>query len=242
MKAKPYEKLSVVYNGLMKNVDYTSWSKYILEIAEDYIEDDDRVLELASGNCKMADLISRKYKIFVATDISLAMLKLGQNNGIEKICCDMTKLPFKEKFDFVFSAFDSINYILKQKELSRLFKEVYLALKDNGIFSFDVSLESNSIKFLIAKITEDYYDGFSFTRINKYDKRNRIHSNRFIITHNSGSQVIEVHKQKIYTIKTYFKLAEEAGLHTEACYDCFTFNDVNSESERAQFVMRKINL
>ena len=240
MKSKPYEKLSDVYNGLMKNVDYTSWSKYILELAEDYIENGDRVLELAAGNCKMAELISRRYKNYVGTDISLSMLKSAKNNGIEKICCDMSELPLKEKFDFVFSAFDSVNYILKQKTLSRLFKEVYRILADDGIFSFDASLESNSIKFLIAKTTEDYYNGFSFTRTNRYNKRFRIHYNSFIITHNSGSKVKEIHKQKIYDIKTYFKLAEDAGLHTEACYNCFTFNDVNPDSERAQFVMRKI--
>ncbi len=51
----------------------------------------------------------------------------------------------------------------------------------------------------------------------------------------------EVHKEKIYKIDTYFKLAEKAGLYTEACYDCFTFKDVKENSQRAQFVMRKIN-
>lgn len=242
MKAKPYEKLSDVYNGLMKNVDYRNWSKYILKIAEEYIEEGDQVLELAAGNCKMAELISKKYNNFVGTDISFSMLKSADNDGIKKICCDMTQLPLKDKFNFVFSAFDSVNYILKQKTLSRLFKEVYFILADDGIFSFDASLESNSLKFLIGKTTEDYYNGFSFTRINRYIKRNRIHYNSFIINHNTGSVVKEVHKQKIYDIKTYFKLAEDAGFHTEACYECFTFNDANPESERAQFVMRRVKL
>ena len=240
MKLRPYEKLSDVYNGLMKNVDYTSWSKYILDIAEDYIKNGGRVLELASGNCNMAELISKKYKNFVCTDISLSMLQSAKNNRTEKICCDMSELPLKEKFDFVFSAFDSVNYILKQKTLSRLFKEVYRILADEGIFSFDASLENNSLKFLIAKTTEDCYNGFSFTRTNRYNKRSRIHYNSFIIAHNSRSKVKEVHKQKIYNIKTYFKLAEDAGLQTEACYSCFTFDDVDPDSERAQFVMRKI--
>jgi ubiquinone/menaquinone biosynthesis C-methylase UbiE len=241
MKVKPYEKLSLVYNGLMKNVDYTKWSKYILEIAGEYVDDGARILELAAGNCKMADIITRRYKNFIGTDISLSMLKTAKNNKLRKICCDMTELPLKIKFDFIFSAFDSVNYILKQKTLFRLFKEVYLILKDNGIFTFDVSLENNSLNFLVEKMTDDYYTSFSFTRTNKYNKRNRIHYNSFIITHDSGSEIKEVHKQKIYDIRTYFKLAEEAGLSTEACYDCFTFNDVNRESERAQFVMRKAN-
>ncbi|MCW8822986.1 MAG: class I SAM-dependent methyltransferase, partial [Ignavibacteriaceae bacterium] len=147
MKVKPYEKLSLVYNGLMKNVDYKNWSNYILGIAEEYIEDRARVLELAAGNFKMAELITRKYKNYVGTDISFSMLSSSNHNNLKKICCDMSELPLKEKYDFVFSAFDSINYILKQKSLLKLFKEVYLILADDGIFTFDVSLENNSIKF-----------------------------------------------------------------------------------------------
>ena len=241
MKVKPYEKLSEVYNGLMKNVDYQNWSKYILKIAEGHVKDEARILELAAGNCKMAQVITRKYKNFIGTDISFAMLKSSENNKLNKICCDMTELPLKAKFDFVFSAFDSVNYILKQKIFLKLFQEVHLILNDNGIFTFDVSLEKNSLKFLIGKTTKDHYNGFSFTRINKYNKINRIHSNRFIISNNLDSVVQEVHRQKIYDIRTYFKLGEKAGFNIEECYECFTFSDINPESERAQFVMRKVS-
>ncbi len=37
MKVRPYEKVADVYNGLMKKVDYTTWSKYLLVIAEENI-------------------------------------------------------------------------------------------------------------------------------------------------------------------------------------------------------------
>ena len=241
MKVKPYEKLSEVYDGLMKNVDYQNWSKYILDIAEEHISDDPRILELAAGNCKMAQLITRRFKNFIGTDISFEMLKSSENNKLKKICCDMTEFPLKVKFDFIFSAFDSVNYLLKQKILLKLFQEVYLILNDNGIFTFDVSLENNSLKFLIGKKTEDYYNGFSFTRTNKYNRTKRIHYNRFIIRNDSGIIAKEVHKQKIYDIQTYFKLAEKAHLNIAECYECFTFNDLKPESERAQFVMRKSN-
>ena len=183
----------------------------------------------------------RRFKNFIGTDISFEMLKSSENNKLKKICCDMTELPLKEKFDFIFSAFDSVNYLLKQKILLKLFQEVYLILNDNGIFTFDVSLENNSLKFLIGKKTEDYYNGFSFTRTNKYNRTKRIHYNRFIIRNDSGFIAKEVHRQKIYDIQTYFKLAEKAHLNIEECYECFTFSDLKPESERAQFVMRKSN-
>jgi SAM-dependent methyltransferase len=241
MKLRPYEKVAAIYDAMMKKLDYESWSNYILEIADEYIDDNARVLELGAGNCKIAEFISARYKNYVATDISLSMLKISENNNLKKICCDMTELPFRTKFDFIFSSFDGMNYILKQKHLARLFNEVFYLLEKDGVFTFDVSLESNSLNFVIGKTVEGRHNGFTFRRISQYSQRSRIHSNHFYIRNESGIEFKEVHKEKIYNINTYFKLAERAGFHTEACYDCFTFEDVNQKSERAQFVMRKAN-
>ena len=157
MNVKPYDKLSEVYNGLMKRVDYYNWSNYILEIAEENIENGANILELASGNCKMAEIISKKYKNYIATDISRSMLKSANENKINKICCSMTDLPLKTKFQFIFSAFDSVNYILSKKLVLKFFNEIYLRLSDKGIFTFDASLENNSLKFLVEKKSQEFY-------------------------------------------------------------------------------------
>ena len=241
MKVKPYEKLAEVYDDLMKKVDYESWSKYILEISKNYVTNEAMVLELAAGNCRMADLLSRNYRYYVCSDISQSMLKTGSIK-LQKVCCNMTQLPFNTKFDFVFSAFDSVNYILKKKMLLRLFKEVYSILTDDGIFTFDASLETNSLKFLIKETTESIYNGFLYVRTNVYNKWIKTHYNKIILSHRSNSVFKETHKQKIYDLTTYFELAENAGFYTDACYKCFSFEEANSGSERAQFVMRKVNL
>lgn len=241
MKVNPYEKVACVYDGLMKKVDYPTWSKYLLVIAEENIPDNAKILELGAGNCKMAEIFSKKYKSYFATDISLSMLKNSSKNHLTKICCDMTAIPIKAKFDFIFSAFDGVNYILKQKTLFSLFREVYRLLNENGIFTFDVSLERNSLNVIISDCIEDHHNGFWFQRISRYNKHSRIHYNKFYISDDSGSEFNEVHKQKIYDISIYFQLAEKAGLYTESCFDCFSFKDVSQKSNRAQFVMRKIS-
>ncbi|MCU0405557.1 MAG: class I SAM-dependent methyltransferase [Ignavibacteriaceae bacterium] len=241
MKIKPYEQVSAIYDGLMKKLDYASWSKYILLIAKENVKDKAKFLELGAGNCKMAKLLSEEYGNYYASDISLSMLRSGDKNNLKKICCDMSLLPFKEKFDFVFSTFDSVNYILKQKSLQNLFTEVDYLLREDGIFTFDVSLEKNSLNFTTGKSTEGQHNGFNYKMISKYNKLSRIHYNNFYIWNESGLIFKEMHKEKIYPINTYFKLAEKVGLHVESCYDCFTFKDVNQKSERAQFIMRKIS-
>jgi SAM-dependent methyltransferase len=241
MKVSPYEKVAHVYNGLMKKVDYMTWSNYLMVIAQENIKDTAIILELGAGNCKMAEIFSEKYKNYFATDLSFAMLKSSSNNHLSKICCDMTSIPLKAKFDFIFSAFDGVNYILKQRSLVSLFSEVYRLLDENGIFTFDVSLERNSLNSIVNDFIEDNYNGLWFQKIGLYNKYSRIHYNKFYIRDGSGVEFKEVHKQKIYDISTYFKLAEKAGLYIESCFDCFSFKDVSQKSHRAQFVMRKIN-
>jgi len=242
MKAKPYDKISIIYNGLMQHVDYNNWSRYILSIVDLHASGTKKVLELASGSCLIGDIISKKFKSLIVTDFSLSMLKSSKKNGLKKICCDMTALPFKTKFDFIFSAFDSVNYILKQKTLLTLFREVFYVLKENSIFTFDASLENNSIKFLTPKTIVGNYNGYSFQRISRYSSRSRIHYNNFIIINESGLKFKEVHKQKIHSLKTYFNLAEKAGLHIIALYKCFTFSDAGSDSDRIQFVMKRARI
>jgi len=236
---RPYDKLSLIYDGLMKDVNFNLWTKYVMDIAKKYVNTASSFLELAAGNCTIAKTIKKKYSNLIATDISLPMLNVHFHPDLFKVCCNMISLPFKKKFDFVYATFDSVNYLLTQKELLFLFGEIEIALSDSGIFTFDVSLENNSLEFTDIQVTKDNYNGFSFKRINSYDKETRIHKNVFYIYDKSGVRFKEVHKQKIYSFETFFNLIDKAGLVVKECYDGFTFNDGSPKSERVQFVVGK---
>jgi len=241
MSDRAYEKVAVIYNDLMSVVNYDVWTDYVLDIAETYIDEEARILELAAGTCQITHRFSKVFKNIIATDISLPMLQSVKYRNFKMVCCDMISLPFKKKFDFIYCTFDSINYLLKQKQLRKLFNEINDYLEKDGIFTFDVSLELNSLKFAKETVTKGFFNGYDYKRVSRYNDRSKIHYNYFYINTASGKKISETHSQKIYDIKTYFKHSERAGLFTIACYDCFTFDDVSEKSERAQFVMRKIN-
>ena len=235
----PYESVSFIYKELMKDVNYKDWGKYILDLTQDHLDSKKlKVLELGSGNCNLAEIISRKYKDFIASDISLPMLKQGDSVKVDKICCDMTALPFNEKFDLVFSAFDSVNYLLNKRKLLNLFMEVKKVLKETGIFTFDVSLEKNSLDFENAYTIEGQIDGFHFTRRSKYYPGIGIHKNKFKVVDANGNIKHEIHKQKIYKFETYFDLIDKAGLYVVECLEAFTFNNGNRNCERIQFILK----
>ena len=117
-KVKAYANVSFIYDELMKDVNYPEWAKYIQKISSEFIRKDSKVLELGAGNCKIANLLSKKFPDIIATDISLSMLKSDTKNVVKKVCCDMISLPFNIKFDLIFSTFDSVNYLMSKKKLS----------------------------------------------------------------------------------------------------------------------------
>lgn len=235
---KIYTKLSAVYNKVMYKVRYDRWSEYLYNIADVYVSSDAEVLELAAGNCNFADYFKEYFPIIFTSDISFQMLSSAENKTIPKVCCDMTRLPFKKKFDLIFSTFDSVNYLLKRNDLKNLFSEVKKILKDEGIFAFDVSLENNSLIHVKKPVRRGNYKGISFVHKSLYSRRSKIHKNIFNIKMN-GKVYTEVHRQKIYPFELYFDLIEKAGLYVVECMEAFSFIKANPESERIQFVVKK---
>ena len=225
----------------MRDVKYKKWSKYLLDVVSEYIDKKSpSVLELGAGDCRIAGRVSEIYKNIIASDLSLPMLRQCKNVFISKVCCDMTALPFKNKFDLIYSTFDSVNYLLSKRKLLTLFLEVKKVLSGSGIFTFDVSLEKNSLDFEGSYTVEGNVKGYSFTRKSKYNSSSRIHKNIFTITDEHGNVTKEIHKQKIYKFESYFDLIIKSGLYVVECLDAFTFNNGNRNSERVQFIL-KIN-
>ena len=91
----PYLHVSHIYPHLMDFISYKWWARYIYSITNKKITKNPLVLELAAGNCSLARHLSKLYKNYIATDISLSMLNYNDEK-IKKICCDMTSIPYKK--------------------------------------------------------------------------------------------------------------------------------------------------
>jgi len=236
--SKPYKHIAELYAHLMKFISYDEWAEYYLTITGK-IPVDVKVLELASGNCKMAAYLRVHYPDLIATDLSIDMLKQAGKKDLLKVCCDMSVLPFKGNFGLIFCAFDSVNYLLTKTALNKMFRGIKNLLTDDGIFTFDVSLERNSIKNIKYLNRRGFFGTMKYIQKSDYDKRTRIHTNRFTLMFKDGSVVEEIHRQKIYPLEMYFELLENNGLYVRNCYEAFTIDDINDKADRAQFVVSK---
>ena len=108
----------------MDFVSYKWWARYIYAITKTKVVKNPRVLEIAAGNCSLAEHLSKFYKNYTATDISRSMLQKSSSK-LRRVCCDMTAIPFNHQFDLILSSFDSVNYLMSKKRLLVFFKQVY---------------------------------------------------------------------------------------------------------------------
>ncbi len=223
----------------MRKVHYDYWADYIYSITNRYLKNDCKVLELAAGNCKLAQYLSEYYPNYYASDLSLPMLLQCRSTSMRKVCCDMRMIPFKIKFDLIVMVFDSINYLTSAKDLKVFFSEINNLLMYDGVFTFDASLEKNSYKHVKYDLRRGSSNGFKYVQKSDYNPKTKIHKNLFLITHHNGLVTKEVHIQKIYPFETYFKLIDKAGLKVIECYEAFTFKDGNSNCSRIQFIVGK---
>ena len=239
MKHAPYTKLSAIYSHLMRLIGYRDWAKYILSLVE-YLEiSPDRVLEIAAGNGRIATKLAKSFNFYVLSDRSKDMLELFPGNDMPRVCCDMTSLPFNSQFDFIFSTFDSINYLTTPDSVVRLFNEIETILSNRGYFTFDVSLMKNSIIHEEKLNRKGSYRGYKYIQKSRFDRENSIHLNEFVIEDKSGKVFSEKHIQKIYSFEDYFEMIDQTGLYITDCFNTFTFENADENSGRIQFIIKK---
>lgn len=238
---KRYTILADIYEQLMNKVNYDTWAEYIYDIVKNEVPFQTKVLELAGGSGIISFYLQKYFDNYILTDKSFSMLNKAENFPSAIVCCDMQFLPFKEKFGLVVSTFDSVNYLITKKSLTNLFKEIYNILTNEGIFTFDVSLYRNSVPLINERIIESTYKNFKYKQISKFEVENRIHTNLFKVTTPEGSNITEIHRQKIWEFEEYFEVIEKCGLYVKDCFENFTMKKGKPTSKRVQFIVKKSN-
>lgn len=235
---KPYNILAEIYDHIMKSVNYRNWAIYIVDILDEWDSQYKSCLEIGAGTGKLSKFLQTKFTNYYMLDLSSEMLKKIKPSYGFRICADMNYLPLKNAFNAIVSSFDTINYILDKEKLFQFFKNINSLLNKGSIFTFDVSLEANSIKNIDSLNRSGKFKGYKFKQISQFDKNSKFHINTFEIEDKKGNKFLEKHIQRVYDFYDYFNIIESAGLRIEACLDEFSFEDASPDSERAQFVIK----
>lgn len=138
-----YDRFAWVYN---KHWGHT-FSQQVLPILEklmlQHLPAKAHILDLCCGTGQLAQaLIARGYRV-TGLDGSDEMIRFARENtpAGEFIVDDARSFELPDVYDAVASTFDSLNHIMILEELMSVFHNVHAALREGGLFVFDLNME-----------------------------------------------------------------------------------------------------
>lgn len=250
--APPYTASAVIYDHMMKEVNYRGWARYLillmktagLESRRAKISGE-KLCEFACGTGNISFIMSKLGFDVTGVDSSAGMLavataKLGRRRAanMRLVHHDMVTYSERMAFNRAICVYDSINYISTADSIGRFFASVFESLKPGGVFVFDASLESNSLNDSSLFVQKGKYRGIYYHRKSQYDPRARIHTT-YVRVKNGDRVIEEIHREFVYDLPLIRKLFTDAGFQERFAAADFTMLEANDNSERVHFVLVK---
>ena len=241
-----YTSFAKVYDLFMDNVPYEEWCEYLVSLFNENGIENGLVLDLGCGTGKLTRLMEKKGYDMIGLDNSFEMLDIAReqvSKNILYLMQDMREFELYGTVRAIYSACDSLNYILEEEELLEVFKLVNNYLDPSGLFVFDINSSFKYRELLGENTFAETREEGSFIWENYFDEEEGI--NEYDLTlyieeaDGRFSRFQEVHYQKCYELSVIKKLIEESGLEFVASYDAYTQNPVTEKSEKITIIARE---
>lgn len=244
-----YTGFAAVYDMFMDNIPYEEWSRYLISLLKEYGAEDGLVLDLGCGTGSITELLAAAGYDMIGVDLSEEMLQIAMEKKYESghdilyLRQDMREFELYGTVRAVVSICDSMNYILEQDDLVKVFSLVNNYLDPGGIFIFDLNTEYK-YKTLLGNstIAEDREES-SFIWENTYDEEARINEYDLSLFIREEGELYrkyeETHYQKAYRLEEIKEALRKAGMEFVTVYNAFTREAPGSDSERMYVIARE---
>ena len=241
-----YTSFAKVYDLFMDNVPYDTWCEYLTTLFRENRIENGLILDLGCGTGKLTRLMEQKGYDMIGVDNSFEMLDIAREQESENILYlmqDMREFELYGTVRAIYSACDSVNYILEEEELLEVFKLANNYLDPGGLFVFDINSSFKYHQLLAENTFAETRDEGSFIWENYFDEEEGINEYdlTLYIEEEDGrfARFQEVHYQRCYELEQIKALLEEAGLEFVGAYDAYTKNPVEEESEKITIIARE---
>lgn len=139
----PYDEFAWFYNRYW-NEEFHGLAFPILErIWLERLPQEARVLDVCCGTGYLAGLLAARGYRVTGVDVSADMISYARENvpAAEFLVGDAAAVSLPGPFDAAVSTFDSLNHIMELPRLQAAFRNTAGALKEGGLFAFDMLLE-----------------------------------------------------------------------------------------------------
>ncbi|MCL2253903.1 MAG: class I SAM-dependent methyltransferase [Lachnospiraceae bacterium] len=251
----------MIYDILMQDVPYEKWLLRIINwIKEygissnrksgDYDEDEKNlVVDLGCGTGTLTEMLSNQGYDMIGIDNSASMLSVAAAKRDESesktlyLCQDMREMELYSTVGTVVCVCDSLNYIVAEDDILKIFKLVNNYLYLGGIFIFDFNTVYKYREIIGDTTIAENHDCCSFIWENYYHFEERINEYEvtFFIREESGCFVkcVENHIQKGFELDMIKRLLAASGLEFVIAIDDESDGAPDDRSERIVVIARK---
>ena len=242
-----YKDFAKVYDRLINcDIDYKSWSDFILSLCSKRNIEFDSYLDIACGTGNMAEQLCKSFSSNWLVDMSMEMLSEAEiklrDKGIKAkyVCQNIKDLNLNKKFDLITCCLDSTNYLLKDRDLLNYFNNVRLHLKENGLFIFDINSYYKLTEILGNNVYN--YDDEDVTYIWENSLNNEIVDMFLTFFVREGEfyrRFDEEHSERAYKETDIERMLNVSGLGILYKFDSYELEKVNENTERIVYVVIK---
>lgn len=241
-----YGSFAELYDLFMQDMPYDAWVDYMERLFRRYGKSLRLLLELGCGTGNVTMRLADKGYDMIGLDISTEMLNIARqkNDSILYLAQDMREFELYGTVDCILCLCDSLNYILEDGDLLKVFSLAENYLNPGGLLIFDVNTQYKFEKVLGDSTFAENREGASFIWENCYyadEKINEYCMTFFAEDADSGlyKKFEETHQERAYSIDEIKEVIEGSGLIFADVFDECTFDPPREKSERIYFVAQK---
>lgn len=247
-----YTNFSEVYDTFMDQTSYEEWADLFMEKMRSGGREFNPVVDLGCGTGRLTELLAERGCDITGVDLSEDMLAIAEKRKLEKgsdtfyVCQDMRQIELPGLVQTFVSAGDSVNYLLTEEDLMKMFQRVSKYLTCDGLFIFDFKTLHLYRDVIGDDVIAEDREDCSFIWDNYFHEENHINEydlSLFIRRPELGQDVFqkyeEIHFQRGYTIEEMTEAAGQAHLVPVSWSDSDDHGPVRKDSERVLAVFKK---
>lgn len=244
-----YDSFGAFYDALMYDADYKKRTEYLLKLFKKYGKKPTLLLDVACGTGGFSNEFCKNGIEVIGIDMSEQMLSVAREKSAEQgldvlyLCQKAEKLDLYGTVDGAICCFDSLNHITDYKRFCKAIERVSLFLEKECLFIFDLNTQYKHKNVLADNVfvieNEDVYCVWA----NKYKEKNSvvdINLDFFVEQDGLYERFSEEFSERAYSSQEVESALEKAGLQVVAIFDDLSENPLESDSQRAVYVTRKV--
>lgn len=241
-----YKEFAGLYDELINvDIDYSLWSKTIVDICKKYHINWNDYLDVGCGTGNISIILGPYFKNIYGADLSEQMLfEAGEKFRNERlrpilVCQDMRHLELNRKFDLITCGLDAVNYLLNEEDLKKYFYSIRKHLKQDGLFIFDIN-SYYKLKNIIGNNTFTYCEeDIAYIWENLYeDEIVNMNLTFFVKNGEVYERFDEEHRERAFLEDDIEKNLIECGFIITDKMDNYSNEEVSSKTERITYVCK----